>query len=514
MTAAFSVNKRIIAKNTMYLYIRMGLVLGVNFYAVRLLLELLGVEDYGIYNVIFGFVLLFSVLNGALTSMMNRFLCHEMGAGGRDVGSVFSVGFWFFVLLTGLLVLAAETGGLWFVRTHLNIPADRVAAGAAVYQFAILATVFKTMQIPFMSVVTSYERMGFFAKLSVVEALSILASVLLLGKIGGDRLPIFAGLYASCSGLVLLSYFLYVKIGFPEFSFRPRFNRARIGEMGSFFSYSILGAGSNLIKEQGLDVLLNMFCGVALNTTWALSRKIGNAVAQIAWNFQTAFYPQIIKSFSSGNVNAFYDLIVSTSRYSFALVWLIAMPVIFDTDLFIGLWLKGELPPLLTDFTRLLLAGFVLEAMCAPLWMAAQADGDIKRYQLMIFTIVLLGFGAACIVLRAGFGALSVPAVLLCVNILLQLYRTLYLKLRYAFPAGGYFSRAVLPAVSCVMLSYGVSLLLRHYIAPTEIGTRLAVCAMAVAVNVGVLWRIMLSRGERSKVREFAAVRLLRGGGR
>ena len=502
MSGGFNVDSSKIARNTLYLYVRMCLVLGVNFYAVRLLLELLGVEDYGIYNVVFGFVLFFSVLNGALSSMMNRFLCHEIGKDdNKSVSAVFGIGFWFFLALTAVLAVVAETLGLWFFSTRLNIPAVRMDAARIVYQFAVLTTMFKTMQIPFISMATSFERMGFFAKVSTVEALSILASVLILKAIGGDRLVVFAGLYSASAGLVLAAYLVYVRLTFAECSFRFKLARRRIKEMGEFFSYSIFGAAANLIKEQGLDVLLNIFCGVAFNATWALSRKIGNAIAQITWNFQTAFYPQIIKSHSAGDMKAFHELTISTSRYSFVLIWLIALPILLDPGAFLGIWLKGEMPPRLPGFTQLVLGAFVLEALSAPLWMAAQADGKIKFYQISVSLLILSGCAVSYFALRRGAGAICVPAIVLAVNVFALAFRLFYLKMRYRFPLARYLFDTMAPAVSCAALSYWAALQLRRHL---EVGG-LAVCAVAALADAALLWMVALTSGERRKIVGFVS---------
>ena len=441
-----SVDNSRIAKNTVYLYIRMIFVLGANFFAVRVLLEALGVEDYGLFNLIVGFVTLFTLLNGAMQSTVQRFLCFELGKEkGGDTKAVFAVCLVLFAALAGLILLASETVGLWFVNCKLNIPPARAHSAAIVYQLSILVMLAKTMQIPFTALIVSYERMGVFAKISIVEAVLTLGAALALKFLSGDLLIWYTSLYTLATLVVVAVYAGFCRVHFVEARFPRRIERDRIGSIGSFFSWSIFGAVANMLKQQGLNVLLNIFFGVAFNATWAVANKVGMAVNQLVGNFQQAFAPQIIKQWAMEDKKPFFDLIVRTSRWSFALIWILALPLISFPDFFLGLWLKGDLPPQLPMFLQWYLLFLVFDAISGPFVLAVQATGKVAAYQMQISVLIASAFFIGWIALLLGAPAWSVMAANAVVNAACLVYRICYMRIRFSFPVLSFLLKAIFP---------------------------------------------------------------------
>ena len=454
-----SVDNARIAKNTVYLYIRMIFVLGANFFAVRVLLEALGFDDYGLFNLIVGFVTLFTLLNGAMQSTVQRFLCFELGKEtGGDTKAVFAVCLVLFAALAGLILLASETVGLWFVNCKLNIPPARAHSAAIVYQLSILVMLAKTMQIPFTALIVSYERMGVFAKISIVEAVLTLGAALALKFLSGDLLIWYTSLYTLATLVVVAVYAGFCRAHFAEARFPRQIERNRIGAIGSFFSWNVFGAISSILKQQGLNVLLNLFFGVALNATWALSNKIAMAINQLVANFQQAFQPQIIKLWAPEDKTAYYDLLCMTSKCSYYLLLVCVLPLICFTDFFIGLWLKGELPEQLTLFVRLSIAFSLTESLAMPFCTGLQATGKIAVYQVVVSAITSSVFFIGWWMFAHGFPAWWVLVFNLVASLASHAYRVGHLGVKAGFPIWKYVVTSMLPV--CMVTSCCAAVLL------------------------------------------------------
>ena len=493
-----SVDNARIAKNTVYLYIRMIFVLGANFFAVRVLLEALGVADYGLFNLIVGFVTLFTLLNGAMQSTVQRFLCFELGKEtGGDTKEVFAVCLVLFAALAGLILLASETVGLWFVNCKLNIPPGRERSAAIVYQLSILVMLAKTMQIPFTALIVSYERMGVFAKISIVEAALTLGAALALKFLSGDLLIWYTSLYTLATLVVMAVYAGFCRAHFAEARFPRRIERGRIGSIGSFFSWSIFGAVANMLKQQGLNVLLNLFFGVAFNATWAVANKVGAAVNQLVSSFQQAFNPQIVKSWVEKDKKPFFELLVSSSRWSFLLIWIGAMPLIAFPDFFLGLWLKGPLPPLLSLFVRLMVVFFIFESLSGPLWMAVQATGKIAVYQCLIAAMTGLLFVGCWLMLFYGAAAQTVVILNVVIGMVCYVTRIFYLRWVIFMPVVPFLLQ--LARILFIVVLTGLVAMGLHRVSGT-LGTFFCITILFVS-NILAIFLFGLSAGERWAVR-------------
>ncbi len=460
-----NVDKRRIAKNTLYLYVRMLLVLGVNFYAVRLLLKTLGVQDYGVFNIIFGFVTMFFVFNDALSRMVQRFVSYELGRGClRNCRMIFSISLIFFVIMALLIFLFAETGGMWLVYNKLNIPHDKMPIVRYVYQLAVFVTIVKTITIPFTATIAACERMSVFAKIGVFESLGLFVSVLACIAFPGDKLLLYSVFYALISTLISLWYILYCYCSIAVVC-KPtlRMNRFRIYSMGRFFSWSAWGAVANMSKSQGINLLLNVFWGVAVNTTWSISQKVSGAVAQLTSNFQTAFAPQIIKSYANKNNSDFFSLITHTSKYSFLLLWILALPILLETNFILHLWLGDVFPPYLTFYVQFALLFAVVDALNGPLWIAALANGKIGIYQVCVSLLIFLIIIFSWIALFIGMDCRSVPVIAVAVNVLMWGFRLIYLKKALNMPLRDYVKKTIIPFAVILILSWGSGCLIRIY---------------------------------------------------
>lgn len=489
------VDKKRIAKNTLFLYIRMFVVLVVNFYAVRLLLELLGIEDYGIYNIVFGIVIMFTMLNGAMSTMVQRFLCYEMGRGNdRNIRQVFTISLLFFAVLAILIIVCAETIGLWFVNNKLNIPVNRLQDARFVYQLSIVAIIAKTFQIPYTSLTISYEKMQFFAKISFLEAGCTLFSVLLLEYIPYDRLTTYAVLQTVSSVLVLAGYFFYCTVAFPCCKGITSFSRSQLSAMSQFFSWSILGAFANICRDQGLNIVLNIFYGVTLNATWALSRKISAAIGQLVSNFQIAFNPQLLKSYTNPNKAGFIELINSSSKYSYLLLFLVVFPVLMKTEFFLRFWLVGEFPPYLDVFVKLTIMGLLVDALCGPMWIAAQADGKIAFYQICVTIIYLFSLSGSFIACKFNLPPYIVPCSVLLTNCIGLLFRMIYLR-KVGFSCKKYITETLFPVSMVTVVCLGIWGVVRFCVDHTAF-----LLLSAIVINPVIIAILGVNKKERAQL--------------
>ena len=449
-----NIDKKRIAKNTIYLYIRMIIILGVNFYSVRLLLELLGVEDYGVYNVVFGVVTMFSMLSGAMTGMVQRFLSFEIGrAEIENMCHVFSISIYFFGVLIILLFVFGETVGGWFVNKKLNISAENIKLVKFIYQFALFSVAARTFTIPFVAIIVAHEKMEIFAKVSIIEAGCTIGSVCLLRLVSHDRLLYYAAFQTASSGLLLLCYLVYCRRFFPMYKLLFYYDRTVLKRMLRYFSWGTISSVAVMFKLQGCNILLNIFAGVAWNATWSVASKVGGAVGQLVGNFQQAFNPQIVKAYAQSDRKVFFDLINQTSKFSFFLLWIVVLPCILKINFLLKVWLGEEIPPASGIFIQIFLITCLIDATAAPLWVAAQAEDDIKKFQIGISIIHFGGFLATWLFLLVFKTTVAVPIVIAATSFIALFFRLVFLQIRFDFPLKEYFLKSLIPIFLTALLS-------------------------------------------------------------
>ena len=296
-----SENNKRIAKNTLMLYVKMGVMMLVQLYTSRVVLQTLGVDDFGIYNVVGGVVVLFSFLNAAMSSATQRFLNFELGKGDLvQVGRVFSMSLTVHFCIAGLVLLLAETVGLWFLNSELNIPAERMVAANWVYQFSVATTLLGILLVPYNATIIAHERMGFYAWTSIVKAVLLLVIVYFLSIGEVDKLILYAGLVFAVNALMQGVYIVYCRRAFSKTAlYRPFFDRELFRRLISFSGWSLFGGVADMCNSQGINMVMNIFCGVAVNAAMGIANQVNAAVYQFVSNFQIAFNPQLVKSYAA-----------------------------------------------------------------------------------------------------------------------------------------------------------------------------------------------------------------------
>lgn len=424
-------SNKTIAKNTLVLYGRMFFNMAVSLYTSRVVLEVLGVTDFGIYNLVGGVVVLFSFLNGAMSTATQRFLNIEIAGGHRPrIRSVFSMSLNIHLLICLVVLFLAETVGLWFLNDRLIIPADRLHAANWVYQLSVLTTLIQIAKVPFNAIILAKERMSFYAFMGIAEtSLRLLIVISLPHFINTDPLITYSSLVFVLSIISALAFFVFCRRKFSietVYSFEK--DRNLFLKLTSFSSWSLMGQVSVLSANQGVNMLLNLFFGVVVNAALGIANQVNGAIYAFVSNAQVAFNQQITQSYASGRYDRHVTLVLQASRFSFYLMMIVAAPILMSTDFILNIWLGGNVPKYAADFTRIIVLSSLISAIAGPFWMSAYAVGDIRNYQLIISAIVILNLPIAYILLHLNYAPTSIIALKLFLDTIVLIFRFFYFK--------------------------------------------------------------------------------------
>lgn len=425
-----SENNKRIAKNTVYLYFRMFITLIVGLYTSRVVLQTLGIEDYGIYNVVGGVVVMFSFINNSMATATQRFITYALGKGDNAyLEKVFSTSILIFFAIALLIVLLAETVGLWFLCNKMQVPAERMHAALWVYQFSILAAVIGVLSIPYNAVIIAYEKMGAFAYLSIFDVILRLLIVFALVISPVDKLILYAALVVLVQFLIFLCYKIYCKRHFAITSFRFLLDKNLFKEMFVFSGWTMTGNISVVCYTQGLNILLNLFFGPAVNAARGVAVQVQTVVRNFCVNFQTAINPQITKSYVQSDMCHLHNLIVTSSKFSFFLLFFISLPIMLEATFILRIWL-GTVPEHTENFIRLILLTSMIIALSNPLIIALQATGHIKKFQIAETSVLMCNPFVSYFLLKfADVPPESVFVVQLCLEVCAQ-----YVRVRIILP--------------------------------------------------------------------------------
>ena len=405
-------NKRI-AKNTMFLYFRMILIMGVTLYTSRVVLDKLGVTDYGLYSVVGGVVGMLSFLNGTLSIGTSRFLTYELGTGNYDrLQRTFSTAFYTHLILSAIIVLIMETGGMWFLYHELVIPSDRLTACVWVFQLSILTTVIAITQVPYTAVIMAHEHMSIYAYVSIFEAVAKLLVCYLLTIAEFDKLIFYAALVAAVQLFVALYYRFYCSHHFTESRIKKLFDKEILRSLMGFSGWNILANITETLKLQGVIVLINMFFAPAIVAAQAIANQVTNAMMQFVNNFRTAINPQIIKLYAAGDKEGSKRLMLITTVYCFDLVLLLGLPALFVMNELLHIWLV-EVPDYAVIFTQWMIVSQIIGTFNAAFYIPMMAANKIKSNSIAAVYLGIGQFVLLYILLKIGFGIMWVQYILL-----------------------------------------------------------------------------------------------------
>lgn len=497
-----SENNRRIARNTIALYVRMFVVMAVSLFTSRVILQTLGVDDYGIYNVVGGVVAMMGLLNTAMASSIQRYLSFELGKNDTEaLKKTFNVCFFIYFILCGIFLLFAETIGLWFLNTKLTIPEERLIAANWVYQFAILSVINSLLVNPYNASIIAHERMGVYAYVSIIEVVLKLAIVYVLYIIAFDKLIVYGFLFLLMSIVVSGIYRIYCVRNFAECRFKWYSDWPLFKQLAAYCSWNLFGSSAALIKGQGLNILLNMFFSPAVNASRGIAYQINSIVSQFFSNFYTAVRPQITKYYAQGETDNMIHLVFRSSKFSFYLILLVSLPILIEAPFIIHLWL-GQLPDYVVVFVRYIIVITAVDAMANPLMTAAHATGRIAVYQSTIGLLTMLNIPISYVFLSNGYSPDIVFAVSLAISVVCLFARLFIVDWLMSFPVAR-FVKEVLGTITLVSSASLIAPIVAQNQLPQGLWPAVTVCLITVASSLIVIFSVGITREERNWVIAF-----------
>lgn len=496
---ANSSNNQRIVKNTMLLYIRMFLIMGVSFYTSRVILKALGVEDFGIYNVVGGVVSMLGLIKGVMSGATSRYLNFALGKNDKELArKSFNVSLMIYIALSAVFVLLSETVGLWFLNTQLLIPEDRIVAANWIFQFTIISSVNQLIATPYNAAVIARERMSVYAYISILEVVLRLLIVYLLFISPVDKLIAYGFLYMLTNLLITEIYRLYCRKHYPESHFKFYKDKSSYKEILSYSSWNLMGQFAKLIKGQGLNILLNMFFNPAVNASRGLSYQINNAINQFVHNFYIAVVPQITKYYAKNEMENMFNLVCRSAKMALFLFLLFALPISIEAPMLIQLWLD-QLPENVVEFVRIILLISMLDCIQGPLRTSAQATGNVAKYEMTISVITILNIPISYALLKFGYPAVTVFVVSLCLSVVSFIARLILLRGMIKFPVIRYLNYVVVKGVLVILLSAIIPLLLHYKLADSLMNSFLVIFVAFVCEGL-VIFFFGLNRQEKDFV--------------
>lgn len=469
MSNTHSENTKRIAKNTMMLYCRMLFSMLVSLYTSRVVLNTLGVEDYGIYNVVGGFVAMFSLVSSSLSSSVGRFLTFELGRGDMErLKRTFSTSLLIHVVLAIIIFVLMETIGVWFLNHKMTIPVERLYAANWVFQASILSFMLGLLSVPYNASIVSHERMSAFAYIGILDVILRLLIVLFIAYSSWhfDRLIVYALLLVAVGILMQSIYWRYCRKHFEECRFKLSFDKEYWKEMSAFAGWNFIGCSALLLKNQGVDILLNLYFGPVVNAVRGIASTVNGAISSFSGNFMTALNPQITKSYAANDREYVLSLVERGSRFSFFIMFIFALPIFLEVDFVLTIWLQ-HYPEHTTNFVRLILILSVIDIISNTLATLQSATGKIRNYQLAVGVMMLMNFPLSYICLCFGGAPESVLVVAIFVSILCMMLRLYFVQQTTQFPIRRFLLRvcvrillvvvasSVLPIIIHLNMEYG-----------------------------------------------------------
>lgn len=495
-------SNKLIVKNTIMLYIRMLLTMVVSLYTSRVILEALGIENFGIYNVVGGVVAMFSFLKTAMSTSTQRFLTFELGKGNiEQLKKVFASSLNIHIGVCILLVLLSESLGLWFLNTQMSIPNDRILAANWVFQFSILSFCLTIIQTPFIASIIAHEKMNVFAYMSIVDVLLKLLIAYVVIIVTFDKLIFYAILVFVVHFFIFLLYLCYCYRNFFECRFSIERDKILYKQLTSFAGWNLFGSIVWLLKKQGINILLNVFFGPIINASCGLAMQVSHAVTGFVSNFQTALNPQITKNYAQGNVSYMEGLAYKGSKYSFYLLFFISFPLLLNIEYVLHLWLV-EVP----NYTSLFVQLIVIESLISVIWgntmiVSMMATGKIKNYQLAVSFVLFMIVPISYVVLKLGCDVSYVFYVSIVMTLLAGVLRFSFCHKQIGYSYRRMISEVLWPIIRVVVISVPSLLLIRkQYFVNRDFLSFILLVLITLVIVFTTIWFVGLQRNERNVI--------------
>lgn len=445
-------NKRI-AKNTLMLYIRMLFGMMVSLYTSRVVLNTLGVEDYGIYNLVGSVVTMMSFINGPLGAATQRFYNYELGRGKKaNLNMVFNLSLYSYLILAIVMFVVIEWVGSWYIHNLMNLPVHRIDAAVFAFQFSLFSFVLGLIKTPFDSLVIAHERMSFYAYSGILEIMLRLCNAIVLLYTGVDKLKLYSvNQFAICI-IIAICVWIYCKKKFPYVYIAKMWDKEQFRSLLSFSGWTSVSSVSTIAANQGVNIVLNAYCGVIANAAMGVALQLNGLITQLTGNFQTAVNPQIVKYYSGNDLISMRKLVYRASKLSYFLLFMLVCPLFIHIDFILKIWLH-DVPLYAGTFCRYLMIWALLESLMAPLWTSITATGRIKNYHICISLLISLVFILSWICLYYGFSPVSVVIVKCVVDVILLIARLLFVRYLIGFSAKLFLKEVMIPVFMVTAIS-------------------------------------------------------------
>ena len=485
----FQINNKRVAKNTLLLYTRTLVILAITLYTSRIVLEALGIDDFGIYNVVGGVVAMFSVLSGSLATSISRFITFELGRGDeKKLRLIFCSSMNIQIILSIVIFILGETIGVWFLNSKMNIPPDRLIAANWVLHCSIISFIISLLSVPYNSVIIAHEHMGAFAYVGIVEVVLKLLIVIFLLTYDHDKLILYAILQVGVALIVRGIYGVYCNKKFKECKFIFVYDKKVLKEMAGFASWTFFPNASYMMNTQGINILMNMFFGVVVNAARGIATQVDAAVMQFVNNFCIALNPQITKAYASGEKESMFKLVCQGAKFTWFLMLIFAIPFLWETKLILELWLK-EVPDYTVGFVRLSIIASMINMVGNTQWTACQATGRIKGYSFAMTIIGCMVFPISWVLFHAGTSAITPYIVFIFIYLTLDIVRLFFLKKLTGFPIFLFVKEVVLPIIAVTILTMLLPLLF-YILFPESISRGIIISATGLlSLILAVLFR-------------------------
>lgn len=498
-----STNNKRIAKNTMFLYFRMALVLVVSLFSTRIVLQALGVENYGIYNVVSGFVSMFAFLNTSMSNGVQRFYNFSLGRkNGYSITDVYNTAIQIQTILAVVLFLLLETVGVWYMYNEMVIPSERFSSALWVFQFSVISMLIIVMQIPYSASIMAYEKMDYYAYVSIFDVLAKLGIAYAIKYSSFDRLLLYGLLNLVVTLIGFFLYYAYAKSYFKELKFERAIRKELFKPMLSFSGWNVFGSFAYMLKSQGLNMLLNVFFGPVVNAARGVSNMVMSAIHGFQANIVVAFRPQLVQSYASTDYRRVENLFFSLSKVSFVLLAILSIPVIMEIDYILSLWLETKVPDYTIPFTILVLVNMVISSLNTPVSQVVHATGKMKQYQIGTSIVVCSIIPIAWIFLKMGFDATSVYWVSLAATIVNQAICNWLLKKVFDYNIKAYMKNVIMPCTLFAVISPILPYLITVFM-PSSFGRLILVTLVSIVSSLIVALCFVLKQSERKLVKTF-----------
>lgn len=460
----------------------------IGLYTSRINLQSLGVEDFGIYNVVGGIVVMFSIINGSITASISRFLTFEIGTGNMEkLKKVFSTSVTIQIGISLIILLLAETIGLWFLNHKMVIPESRMYAANWVYQFSIFTFILNLISMPYNACIVAHEKMSAFAWITIYDAITKLLVAWLTFIAPIDKLIFFSGFIVIIAFTQRMIYTSYCVRHFEECHYRFSIDKDLLKSMSGFAGWNFIGASSAILRDTGGNIVINLFCGPTVNAARAIANRINSAVLGFAGSFMTAINPQITKSYASGEHEKMIGIIYKGAKFSFFLMLLLGLPVMMESEYIIHLWL-GQVPEHTVLFVQLTILYAMSESISNPLITAMLATGKIKNYQIVVGGLQMLNLPISYICLRFGCLPESVVIVAIILSQCCFAARIYMLRPMIHLNAIDYLKKVYLKIVSTLIIAFILPIVVKYYMDDSLLSFFIIVSISFISASISVLY--------------------------